>query len=111
MHVYLTKSNTKRKWVLLFTVVDDAAIDSTQSPDPKKPSESPDQSEESVKRETGDPQVGSTVNNDEDSNRGNEDVEMATATSSEAEQRTTTSEEQQTTPVTSGVRKVCKNFC
>ncbi|XP_020896176.1 serrate RNA effector molecule homolog B isoform X3 [Exaiptasia diaphana] len=66
---------------------DDAAIDSTQSPDPKKPSESPDQSEESIK--TGDPQVGSTVNNDNGiSTRLSEDVEMVAASSSEAERRT-----------------------
>ncbi|KAK3699552.1 hypothetical protein QZH41_003926 [Actinostola sp. cb2023] len=95
--------------------LDDSSIhvDSTQSPDPKKPSDSPDQSEESIKRGTGDPQVGSTVNTDNAvSTRGNEDVDMVPASSSEAERRNSRDAEAAsndvkipTTPVTPDMTK------
>jgi hypothetical protein len=64
---------------------DDSVIDSTQSPDTKKPSDSPDQSEESIKRDTGDPQVGSTVSSDiaVSSVKDNDDVDMAPESSSD----------------------------
>ena len=73
----------------IFQSIDDSAIDSTQSPDTKKPSASPDQSEESIKRNIGDPQVGSTVTSDNTVStvQDNEDVDMAPESSSEAVRR------------------------
>lgn len=98
---------------------DDSVIDSTQSPDTKPQSDSPDQSEESIKRQTGDPQVGSsTVSLDaavSSAAKDNEDVDMAPESSSDVVRKTSvdgeaesnTDVEMPSTPVTPQ-NKVCQ---